>query len=387
MTLLGPSAFAKAGCNALLKNDSRALLGDALSIESESQLIHFDTGWNLKGPSWVTARYLRSTFFEYDNYVVEIMRPELRYVWNLPHPLAPRTATRGLANYMTKVFEHLDFVFKYYDVRKHWNYDFLRRLSDVGFQHLMSSVYITLRTKNEDGGPGDIVGTMRLVFSPYSQVKDLENDADALEDPYYLSMLRHFYMVGGEYEPMDLHLRSMNPIWKNIYPTTLPSISMAPMNIHNRIAYVDTPMERVLNRANLLARTRESVADSKIKFIVEPGNFAVDRAYNRDAVLVLMFHAARIARFARFGQTGGEVQKIVTYAQPETSSWHHYHGLGLDVDETPMLDEQGGVWNMLEGGPDGLTVALQKRFPALNLSEDYLQERFRYFDRQQHLSF
>lgn len=372
-----------------------------------------------------TKRTLHHTTYEHDNIFVEILRPmtetDTNYrKYNFPtsegnheHQINRMRARFGKDGATSKVndgswdlmlgktLESLDFVMKQYRDRKQWPPQFLKDLVARAFQFASHSTYITVREKLPDGQPGAILGTVRLIQTPYFNImkaRELFKEYHTTDQQFLEHNLRN--ELGAIMEKLDVDLSQFpgldRALWSEIYG------GQARLKIENRelatpeakmdgdLAYVPTPMELVLRKD--FPQHREDPGYG-IQYYVEPGNFAVtpDRELpdhlRKVAPAALYFHAARLLR----EQSGalGPTKKIGTYASEGGASDRYYQYLGFKLEESLAPDRADGhanptpeVWNVLGGDGSALNEALRKRILSVPVEQTKnIENLFEPFDR------
>ncbi len=325
---------------------------------------------------------------------------------------------KGRGDLIQIILEQLNFVFDRYITEKEWPPSFLRKLFYIAFNYASHSTYVVVREKGKTNQPGKILGSIRLISTPYSVRPSLLHAE--IPDSRIGELAKSLLAAETNYLPgFKLHTQNTTPVsfsyniphwksevWKSIFDKDLvdiPSadVRSAPVHINeNGLLSIKAPFEQVLERSYVKERladsTHISLKDNEIGLFVEPGNFAVipDRYLPLHlrgvASPALYFHMARLVR--QEAGALGTTTRVGTYASEGSSSDRFYQMLGIGLHEkiTPDQLKEGTPttenWNVLMSDGTALTKTLKTRL-RLKMSDSELNEMFRHFDEPEQEAF
>lgn len=382
----------------------------------------------------MAVKGFNETLYDYENFEVEIIRPLVKMKNKAIEVSSSDTQTlkrilkqkrdyhgsgkeshlsvgSGSGDLIVKILEQLNFVFDRYITEKGWPPAFLQKLFYVAFKYASQSTYVVVREKGTLGQKGRIIGSIRLISTPYSARSSL---AQMDLPPGKIDELAKS-LLGSEKNwlpgftlttdspgrsAFTQEIANWNPsVWNNIFGKNEIKVSKADIASVQIAADKDgllsmpAPFESVLERSYSKERASDietaQLKDGDLSFFVEPGNFAMipDRDLPPElrglAAPALYFHIARLVREASGAQ--GPATRIGTYASEGSSSDRFYQSLGFGLHESisPRDLVSGSPtaenWNVLMSNGNALTTALLNRF-RLRMSEAELNQLFLYFD-------
>lgn len=386
----------------------------------------------------VSVRGLREITYDYGPFQVEIIRPLVSQKDNIS-PVKPvsdqelsqiisqlkakhgKTGSENLVvgsgrtEYVIKILEQLNFVFDRYISEKGWPPSFLKKLLDVAISYGAQSTYVVVRETGHSGQKGRILGSIRLISTPYADVSDLQSlglNKALLSELAEIKLevggknwLPSFqFPIEGPGKPsfIDKIPNWKSETWKHILDGNEMHVPASvvwanEVVLENRLSIVPSPFEKVLGK--LYTRERESdlknsASIEKLSYFVEPGNFAIvpdhdlPKGLRGIAPTVLYFHIARLIR--KEAGAHGPTTRIGTYASEGSSSDRFYQSLGFKLHEVVTANQQGSNnptnenWNVLMGDGNTLNTALLKRF-RLRMGKEELDAHFRKFDEYERM--
>lgn len=380
----------------------------------------------------VTTKGFSEITYEYDHYQIEILRPLLEtetkikemsesadieqiiFTKNNLHGKTGEDSVsigNGGQEYIIRILEQLNFVFGRYISEKGWPSSFLQKLFYVSFQYGSQSTYVIVREKPKDGKKGSIIGSIRLISTPYANFNKIDQlGADQNTVQHLAEMILgteknwlpgfSFNAYGDQQSNFTKKIVDWNPnIWKYIFGTPYvkvqtESIASISAQVSQSVSMVPAPFEAVLERRYIKERQSDletnTIRHDQIGHFVEPGNFAVipDKDLSPEvkgiASVALYFHIARLIR--EDAGTRGPATRIGTYASEGSSSDRFYKSLGFALHEQipPGVKDRGNptdeTWNVLMGKNNTLSTAFLKRF-RLRINEHELHDIFESFDK------
>ncbi|MBN8538413.1 MAG: hypothetical protein J0M15_15275 [Deltaproteobacteria bacterium] len=388
----------------------------------------------------ITTKGYAKTVYDYESFEVEIIRPliksktssvELEAVDPKLQKLLRQKEKlhgteketnlligRGAGDMIQIILEQLNFVFERYISDKGWPPSFLQKLFYVAFNYASQSTYVVVREKGQQGGQGRIIGSIRLISTPYSLRRSLaeaglpQDKIDELARAL-LATEKHFlpgFRMQAE-NPSEKSLSFGIPnwrpdVWKNVFSQNeinVPASDIASTTVastQDGLLSIPAPFEKVLGRTYSRERlddvNRLPLGEKDLGFFIEPGNFAM--IPDRDlppglrglTAPALYFHIARLVR--KEAGAAGPATRIGTYASEGSSSDRFYQSLGFGLHEQITPDKLGSGnptsenWNVLMGNGQTLSKALLNRF-RLRISEPELDKMFQYFDEFEQISY
>lgn len=381
----------------------------------------------------VSVRGLREITYDYGSFQVEIIKPLVSQKDNtsLLKPVSDQELSQivsqlkakhgktgsenlvvgnGRTEYVIKILEQLNFVFDRYISEKGWPPSFLKKLLDVAISYGAQSTYVVVRETGYGGQKGRILGSIRLISTPYADVSDLQSlglNKSLLSDLAEIKLevggknwLSSFqFPIEGPGTPsfIDKIPNWKSETWKHILDGNEMHVPASVVRANdvvltNNLSIAPSPFEKVLGRLYSEERARDlknSASIGQLSYVVEPGNFAIipdhdlPKGLRGIAPTVLYFHIARLIR--KEAGAHGPTTRIGTYASEGSSSDRFYQSLGFKLHEVVTAEQQGSNnptkenWNVLMGDGNTLNTALMKRF-RLRMGKEELDAHFGKFD-------
>ena len=234
--------------------------------------------------------------FHVGDYITEVAIPV--FVRNFAGGDAVTTrqalAAQGRTQYLSYVLERLEFGIRFSDTRG-WPEGFAELRRQVARDYLNRSIYYTVRKRTPlTNEPGEIVGTYRDVFAPYST--------------RYLQRFSHVHIEQGSHG--DIYKSFFFCPWRELRYSVgqgpaldLPMERLLGITLPRPIIYasynsdLDTsrPLREYMDDISFTGYSRYFRVEGE-GLLMEPGNFAIDHAHNKPAfgqILVQLLNAAR----------------------------------------------------------------------------------------------